>query len=97
MALANLQAALAAFAHERDWEQFHTPNILAMAHAGEAGELLALFHWLTSEQAAAIMDELETAEAVRSEVADIATYLLRLADVLQIDLMRISTPNSQGR
>ena len=29
------------FAVARDWEQFHTPKNLAMALAGEAGELLA--------------------------------------------------------
>ena len=35
--LANL---LRAFAQARDWEQYHTPKNLAMALAGEAGELL---------------------------------------------------------
>lgn len=86
MALEDLQRALADFAHARDWEEFHTPKNLAMALAGEAGELLALFQWLTPDQSAAIMDDPANAEAVRGEIADVASYLLRLADVLDIDL-----------
>ena len=39
--LADLTARVRAFAQERDWEQFHTPKNLAMALAGEVGELLA--------------------------------------------------------
>jgi NTP pyrophosphatase (non-canonical NTP hydrolase) len=38
------------FADARDWEQFHTPKNLSMAVAGEAGELVAEFQWLTAEQ-----------------------------------------------
>jgi dCTP diphosphatase len=86
MNLDDLQATLAAFAHERDWGQFHTPKNLVMALAGEVGELVALFQWLTPEQASAVMATPESADAVRSELADITSYLLRLADVLQVDL-----------
>ena len=45
-----LRARLAAFAAERDWDQFHNPKNLAMALAAEAGELLEHFQWLTFEQ-----------------------------------------------
>ncbi len=81
-----LTDALRAFAAERDWEQFHTPKNLAMALAGEAGELLEIFQWLTPEQSAAIMDDPSTAQHVREEAADVYAYLLRFADVLGIDL-----------
>ena len=40
------------FADARDWHKFHTPKNLAMALAGEAGELLAEFQWLTPEESA---------------------------------------------
>ncbi|MGH8244925.1 MAG: nucleotide pyrophosphohydrolase, partial [Gammaproteobacteria bacterium] len=46
-----LQAELAQFVAERDWDQFHNPKNLAMALAGECGELLEHFQWLTPEQA----------------------------------------------
>ena len=81
-----LQRDLRAFARERDWEQFHTPKNLAMALAGEVGELVEIFQWLSAEQAAAVMDA-DRADDVRDELADVAIYLLRLADVLDVDLI----------
>jgi len=42
-----LRARMAEFAAERDWDQFHNPKNLAMALAGEAGELVEHFQWLT--------------------------------------------------
>ncbi len=86
MTISSLQQELAAFAAERDWEQFHTPKNLAMAMSGEAGELLELFQWLTPEQSEEIMADPDRGQRVREEAADVFAYLLRLADVLGIDL-----------
>jgi len=77
---------LRAFAKERDWEQFHTPKNLVMALAGEAGELTEIFQWLTPEESARIMEDTEKGEAVRQELADVLQYVIRLADVLGIDI-----------
>ena len=79
-----LRRQLAAFAAERDWDQFHNPKNLAMALAGEAGELVEHFQWLTFEQAAGLPDD--TREEVALECADVLLFLLRLADKLDIDL-----------
>lgn len=81
-----LTQQLREFAFERDWEQFHTPKNLAMALAGEAGELLAEFQWLTAEESMEVMDDPEAGHAVTDELADVAIYLIRLADVLGVDL-----------
>jgi NTP pyrophosphatase (non-canonical NTP hydrolase) len=83
-----LIAKIRAFATDRDWEKFHTPKNLAMAIAGEAGELVAEFQWLTSEES--LLGELspEKLREIRLEMADVQIYLLRLADVLQIDISR---------
>jgi|SRR5882672_396507 len=74
------------FATLRDWDQFHNPKNLAMAVAGEAGELIEHFQWLTPEQSARLP------KAARAEVAlecaDVLLYLLRLCDKLDIDLAR---------
>ncbi|MFG2950477.1 nucleotide pyrophosphohydrolase [Streptomyces adustus] len=86
MTIRDLQDVLASFARERDWEQFHTPKNLAMALAGESGELLELFQWLTPEQSAQVMQDDRRAVQVREEMADVLAYLLRLADVLDVDL-----------
>lgn len=83
--LADLSARLLQFAQRRDWEQFHSPKNLSMALAGEAGELLEHFQWLTEAQSC----ELNAAkrEAVALEMADILIYLLRLGQRLDIDVL----------
>ena len=83
--LDDLNARLLAFARERDWEQFHSPKNLSMALAGEAGELLEHFQWLSEAQSAAITGDKK--EAVALELADILIYLVRLSERLDIDLI----------
>jgi dCTP diphosphatase len=83
--IAELAARLHDFATERDWEQFHTPKNLAMALAGEAGELLAEFQWLTPEESRSLTGEAKA--KVAAEIADVFNYLVRLADVLDLDLL----------
>ena len=83
--LDELNATLLAFARERDWEQFHSPKYLSMALAGEAGELLEHFQWLTEAQSADLPEE--KLEAVAMELADLLIYLIRLAERLDIDLL----------
>ena len=85
-ALRPLQQRLAAFAAARDWEQFHSPKNLAMALSVEAAELVEEFQWLTEAESKAL--DAERRERVRLELADVFIYLLRLADRLDIDLMR---------
>jgi NTP pyrophosphatase (non-canonical NTP hydrolase) len=55
-----------------------------MALAGEAGEVLEHFQWLTPEQAANLPPG--TRAEVALECADVLLFLLRLADKLDIDL-----------
>lgn len=84
--LKQLQSELAAFAIERDWDQFHSPKNLVMALSGEVGELTELFQWLTAEQSERAVLTDETAKAVEEEMADVLLYLLRLGDRLHIDV-----------
>ncbi len=79
-----LRAQLSTFARARDWDQFHNPKNLAMALAGEAGEVLDHFRWLTFEQAGHLTPE--TRAEVALECADVLLFLLRLCDKLDIDL-----------
>jgi NTP pyrophosphatase (non-canonical NTP hydrolase) len=89
--IAELTDRVRAFARERDWEQFHTPKNLAMALAGEVGELVAELQWLTPEQSLAVMADGELGPRVRAELGDVTIYLVRLADVLGIDLVEAAT------
>ena len=84
--LTAVQQFLREFAAAREWNQFHTPKNLAMALAGEAGELLEIFQWLTPEQSAQVASTAKGREAVEHELADVLGYVIRLADVLGIDL-----------
>lgn len=86
MTIDDLQRRLREFVAEREWEQFQTPKNLVMALTGEVGELNEIFQWLTPEQAGAIMADPEQASSVRDEIADVLAYLLRLADVLDVDV-----------
>lgn len=82
-----LQARLREFAADRDWEKFHDPKNLTMALAGEVGELIEHFQWLTPDESWRAMRDPTTAEEIRDELADVAIYLARLADVLDVDLL----------
>ena len=82
--LTEVAAYVRAFAAERDWDQFHTPKNLSMALAGEAGELLEIFQWLTPERSANLDDQ--TRQHVGEELVDILQYAVRIADLLDVDL-----------
>src|SRR5271166_3869569 len=86
MTIASLQEQLREFAAERDWEQFHTPKNIVMALTAEAGELTEIFQWLTPAESSDVMSEPAEASRVREEIADVFAYLLRLTDVLGVDL-----------
>ena len=81
-----LMSELRDFAAAREWEKFHTPKNLSMALAGEAGELVAEFQWLTAEESSPSVLTSEKREAIELEIADVQIYLLRLADVLGVDI-----------
>jgi len=86
MDVKEIQTKLDQFAQERDWEQFHSPKNLSMALAGEAGELLEIFQWLTEEQSSRASLTIEQLNAVSEELADVMIYAIRLADRLDVDL-----------
>ena len=86
--LEGLAARLREFVAARDWEQFHTPKNLAMALAGEVGELVAELQWLTPDESAQVMEDADAGARVRSELADVTIYLVSLADSLGVDLVR---------
>jgi len=81
----NLKIRLRKFADDRDWEQFHSPKNLSMALIVEAAELVEHFQWLTEEQSSSLKEK--KLEEVEAELADIQLYLIRLADMLNVDLI----------
>ncbi|MCC6867315.1 MAG: nucleotide pyrophosphohydrolase [Burkholderiales bacterium] len=85
LALTRLRDRLRAFAAARDWEQFHAPKNLAIALSVEAAELLEHFQWV-SEEGSRSMPADKRGE-IADEIADVFLYLIRLADVLDVDLV----------
>ena len=91
--LVAVRDAMRRFTLERDWSQFHTPKNLCMALTGEVGELMELMQWKTDEEilkltSSAVESQRDDrfVEAVGDEMSDVLLYLVRLADVLEIDL-----------
>lgn len=84
--LEEMRQRLALFAKVRDWEQFHNPKNLSMALIGEAAELVEHFQWLSEAQSEQLPPE--KLDEVRLELADILIYLIRIADRLNVDLVR---------
>lgn len=84
--LNDLKTRINAFVAERDWAQFHTPKNLAMAMIVEAAELVEQFQWDTPQESMQLTAEKR--EAVSHELADTFVYLLRIAEVLNIDLIQ---------
>ena len=78
----NLQDELRDFAKERDWEKFHTPKNLVMAMSVEVSEIMEHFQWLDSADWPSGKTGL-----IADEMADVLIYLVRMADVMGIELL----------
>ena len=88
--LEDLTRELRRFAAEREWERFHTPKNLAISLAVEVGELLEHVQWGSDEEIAESAASPEGKAAIAEELADVLIYLVRLADILDIDLLAAS-------
>ena len=84
--LVTLRDGMRAFTHERGWEHYHDPKSLLLALVGEVGELSELLQWIPADEARAQASSGDLRGRVADELADVLLYLVRLADVLDIDL-----------
>jgi dCTP diphosphatase len=85
--LVGLRDRLRAFADARDWPRFHTARNLALALAGEVGELAAELQWVADSEVARHLADRNAKARLADEVADVLIYLTRFADVCGIDLV----------
>lgn len=84
ISLLKLQNMLKEFVAEREWEKFHTPKNLATALSVEASELLEPFQWLSRGDRSELSESMY--KSVYYEIADVFSYLVLLADKLEIDI-----------
>ncbi len=74
------------FADEREWAQFHSVRNLLLALVGEIGELASELQWVADAAIEAHLANPDNRARFEMELADVATYLLRLVDVTGVDL-----------
>jgi len=84
--LDDLIALVRGFADDRDWNQFHTPRNLILALAGEVGELAATLQWVSDSEVSEWLKSSKNRSQFEAELADVFSYLLRLADQTDVDL-----------
>jgi dCTP diphosphatase len=87
--LDELQSAIDTFVAERDWAQFHTPKNLAMAVSIEAAELLEHFLW--RDEADDVAADAARKAQIGQEIGDVLIYLIRLGQILDIDIVTAAT------
>lgn len=74
------------FCDARDWRRYHTPKELAIGMATESSELLQLFRFISDEHIAEMFQDPKQRQVIEDEVADTLLFLLRFADLNDIDL-----------
>jgi dCTP diphosphatase len=83
--LEELREAVARFAEDREWEQFHSVRNLVLAMVGEVGEVAEILQWTPDEE---IEELLATGgrQRLAEELSDVLVYLVRIADRAGVDL-----------
>ncbi len=74
------------FCDRRDWDQFHNAKDLAVALSIEASELLEIFRWKNLQEVSELFQNEKKKEDIEDEMADILYFLVRMAQLYNIDL-----------
>ena len=84
--ITELKNIVEGFVNERDWSQFHNPKNLSMALAIEAGELMDIFKWNSTQECEDMMSEKNTRQDATDELADIMIYALAFSNRYNINI-----------
>lgn len=84
--ISELKAKVKDFCDKRDWEQFHDAKELSLALSVEASELLEHFRWLRGDEISKKFEDKR--EDIEDELADIFYFILRIAQLNNIDLTK---------
>ena len=74
------------FCEERDWDQFHNPKDLAIGISTEASELLELMRFKTPSECEQALSDAQFKGKICNELADVFYFVLRFAQMNDIDL-----------
>jgi NTP pyrophosphatase (non-canonical NTP hydrolase) len=82
----DLKELVREFCEARDWTKYHDPKSLATAMSIESSEVLEHFLWKSEDQLKTILDDENKKQEVAEELADTFWYMLRFAQLYEIDL-----------
>ena len=83
----DLKEAVKAFSEERDWDQFHNANDLAIGIITESSELLELFRFKDSEEMEQLVNSIKRKQ-IAEELSDVLFFVVRFAQKYDIDLSK---------
>ena len=84
--IAELKEQVKRFCEARDWDQYHNAKDLAIGVSTEAGELLDLFRFKSPQEIEAMFRASDVQEEIEDEMADVLFFLLRMAQMNDVDL-----------
>lgn len=84
--IAELSEIIRIFCESRDWDQFNDPKELAIGISTEANELLQMFRFKRVQDMKEMFEDTGTRRRIEDELADVFYFLLRFAQMNQIDL-----------
>ena len=84
--LQEIKDMLREFAEARDWGEYHTPKDLSIAIATEAAEIMDHFRFRNGKDLEEYLASGTNKKELSYEMADVFSFLLRLADELEVDL-----------
>lgn len=81
-----LKERVRVFCEDRDWDQFHNAKELAIGIVTEASELLEHFRFKSEKQVNEMFEKEDKKQQLTEEMADVLYFLVRLAQMYNIDL-----------
>lgn len=86
MAFDEVNSEVREFCEARDWGQYHSPKELGIGLVTESSELLDEFRFKDPDEQIDLLSNPERREDVEEEIADVLFFLLRFADLYDVDL-----------
>jgi len=86
MLISELKAIVKEFCESRDWNQYHNPKDLSIGIVTEAAELIEHFRFKSQKEMVDIMENADKRTAISEELSDILFFVLRFAQMYDIDL-----------
>lgn len=76
------------FCDARDWEKYHNPKDLSIGIITEASELIELFRFKDLDEVEELLENIKSRENIKQELADVLFFVLRFAQMNDIDLSK---------